>query len=169
MDDKLQTVNEQDTTTSPESPPKQVGLKLDSKIARTDLEILVYGVKSDQKKIDAMNKDIYNQMCLAAKGYGARILHYTDNGELTKEKKEKWLIEHSNCHFYVFADNKNYKVAPDFVKKTLSAVVRFAKAYEHMHSLGIIRARKKATIIPSSGPSLEDFSVDELKEIQEHN
>ena len=163
---KPQTETELTEIEAPKMPFQDEGINVKTSVPTIDLEILVYGVKSDKHLIDAMNNDIYNQINTCKDGYGARIMYYIDNGEKTDEEKRQWLLENMKCRFYVFADNKTYRVEPDFVKKSLSAIIRLHKSFLHLKSKNIVKVPFKPT---PQVPLAEEVTLEDLKEISESN
>jgi len=144
------------------------GLDVKTTVPFADLEILVYGEEENKAKIDAMIKDIYNQINTCKDGRCARIMYYLDKGEKTSEEKRQWMLENMKCRFYVFADNVNFKVEPDFIKKSISAIVRYHKAWLHLKDKGIVKVPfKKPQPVASSIP--EDISFEDMQSIAESN
>jgi hypothetical protein len=156
-------------TPTAEMPAQDPGVNVTTSIPFADLEIFVIGTENDKAKIDILKKDLVNQINMCKEGYGARIMYYMDNGEKTFEEKKAWMLENMKCRFYVFANTETvFKVEPDFVKKSMSAIIRYHKAWIHLHNKGIVKVPfKKQQPAVSSIP--EDVSFEDMKTISDNN
>lgn len=108
---------------------------------RTLLEILVHGVEEEKPEIKKLFDNLESQMGKLRKGKYVRILWYIDKGELSKEEKEKWLIENSNCKYYVFLNARTVK--PDYVKDLMSAIKKLEDSIKNFKGCSIVIAPKK--------------------------
>ena len=122
-------------------------------------EILVYGLEENKPKIksmlDKLQKQINQSKTNQAK---VRILWYADKGEKTIEEKKEWLIEESNCVFYVFAP-ENHVIAPNYITNLMIGVNMFDRSLPLMRKEGIVM-KKKA---PQQAP--EEFKSEAPLEI----
>ena len=101
-------------------------------------ELLVYGVESDKGKIKRM-LDKLQRLIDKSKTNQSRVraLWYIDSGEKTIEEKKKWLIDNSNCIFYVFMP-EDYKIADNYISNIMLGVNMFDNSLKLMRSEGVI-------------------------------
>jgi len=101
-------------------------------------ELLVYGVESDKGKIKRM-LDKLQRLIDKSKTNQSRVraLWYIDSGEKTIEEKKKWLIDNSNCIFYVFMP-EDYKIADNYISNIMLGVNMFDNSLKLMRSEGVV-------------------------------
>lgn len=119
-----------------ETPKQQVGIEQETKIPMALLEILVYGNESDREKMQPMLDSLQNQV--NKHSHQARVLFYCfkDDNTLTKEEKQKTLIDLSLCRYYVFA-SEVFIIENTFVTKVLNKIKSHEKHYLAMRKAGI--------------------------------
>jgi hypothetical protein len=107
-------------------------------------EVLAYGIEENKPKIkkmlDKMQRLIDKSKINQAK---VRVLWYADNGEKTIEEKKQWLINESNCVFYVFAP-EDHKIPDNYVSNLMIGVNMFDRAIGVMKKEGIVMKKTKA-------------------------
>jgi len=113
------------------------------KIPKVLIEILVYGEKKDQEKIERYLKDLQEQMYTKDAVKKVRIFFKVDNGEETIEEKKKGLIENCKSKYYVFGDCEKYNIEKDFVKKILSKIKKFETAFTSLKESGVMVSKIK--------------------------
>lgn len=105
-------------------------------------EVLVYGTEDNKPKIkrmlDSIQKQINKSKTNQAK---VRVLFYIDNGEKTIDEKKEWLINESNCVFYVFAP-ESYKVPDNYITNLMIGVNMFDRSLPLMRKEGIVMKKK---------------------------
>ena len=101
-------------------------------------ELLVYGVESDKGKIKRM-LDKLQRLIDKSKTNQSRVraLWYIDSGEKTIEEKKQWLIDNSNCIFYVFMP-EDYKIADNYISNIMLGVNMFDNSLKLMRSEGVV-------------------------------
>ena len=104
------------------------------------IEILVHGVEDEKKEIKKLFDNIEGQMSKLKKGKMVRILWYIDKGELSKEEKEKWLIENSNCKYHIFLNERTVK--PDYIKDLLTIIKKLEDSIKNFKSFGLAFSKK---------------------------
>jgi len=112
------------------------------KAPRILCEVLVFGEESNKPKIkrmlDKMQKLIDKSKTNESK---VRVLWYMDNGELNTEGKKDWLINKSNCVFYVFAP-EDYKISDNYINNLMIGVNMFDRSLGLMRKEGIVMKKK---------------------------
>jgi hypothetical protein len=112
------------------------------KAPRILCEVLVFGEESNKPKIkrmlDKMQKLIDKSKTNESK---VRVLWYMDNGELSTQGKKDWLINKSNCVFYVFAP-EDYKISDNYINNLMIGVNMFDRAIGVMKKEGIVMKKK---------------------------
>jgi hypothetical protein len=107
-------------------------------------EVLAYGIEENKPKIkkmlDKMQRLIDKSKINQAK---VRVLWYADNGEKTIEEKKQWLINESNCVFYVFAP-EDHKIPDNYISNLMIGVNMFDRAIGVMKKEGIVMKKTKA-------------------------
>jgi len=106
-------------------------------------EVLVYGLIENKGKmkwlLEKLQKQIDKSKTNKAK---VRILWYLDNGEKTIEEKKQWLIEQSNCVFYVFAPEE-LKVPDNYISNLMTGVNLFDRSLGLMRKEGIVMKKTR--------------------------
>lgn len=113
-----------------------------SKAPRILCELLVFGDESNKGKIkrmlDKLQKLIDKSKTNESK---VRVLWYIDNGEKTIEEKKDWLINESNCVFYVFTP-EDYKISDNYINNLMIGVNMFDRSLGLMRKEGIVMKKK---------------------------
>jgi hypothetical protein len=101
-------------------------------------EVLVHGIESDKPKIKRM-LDKLQRLIDKSKTNNSKVraLWYIDSGEKTIEEKKQWLIENSNCIFYVFTP-EDYKIADNYLSNIMLGVNMFDNSLKLMRNEGVV-------------------------------
>ena len=113
------------------------------KAPRILCEVLVYGEESNKAKIKSM-LDKMQKLIDKSKTNQSRIrvLWYIDNGEKTIEQKKEWLVNESNCIFYVFAP-EDYNLPPNYINNIMIGVNMFDRSLGIMRNDGVVMKKKQ--------------------------
>ena len=61
---------------------------------------------------------------------------YIDKGELSIDEKKKWLIDNSNCAYFVFVP-ETYQVSPKYISSMVDNIQQLEKSIQGMKQKGI--------------------------------
>jgi hypothetical protein len=115
----------------------QDGVEVSQKIPRIMLEVLIYGVEKDKTRIKTLLDDIEIQINKSRKAKRrVRVLWYIDKGELSIDEKKKWLIENSNCAYFVFVP-ETYQVSSKYISSMVDNIQQLEKSIQGMKQKGI--------------------------------
>jgi len=113
------------------------------KFALALCEILVYGNEENRDKMKMMLNKLQHQINKSKTNKNkVRILWYMGEENQTIEKKKEWLINESNCIFYVFAPD-TYKIPDNYIANLMIGVNLFDKSLGLMRKEGIVMKKKK--------------------------
>lgn len=113
------------------------GLEVVQKIPKILLEILVYAVEEDTKKMNNMLAELQHQLNSSRKAKNrVRVFWTIDKGETTIEQKKQWLIERSNCVYYVFAP-ENFVISSNYIKSLLDNIKKFEESVKSFKKYGV--------------------------------
>jgi hypothetical protein len=98
------------------------------------LEILVYGVKADEKKMKPLLESLQKQINKFPQD--ARAVFYIDNGEKTDEEKKAFLIKESCCKYYVFLEKD--KINDSYVKTLVAKIKEFEFRKHSLKEEGVV-------------------------------
>lgn len=101
-------------------------------------EVLIYGLEADKPKIKRMLDKLQRLIDKSKTNQNkVRALWYIDSGERSVEEKKQWLIEVSNCVFYVFTP-EDYKIADNYISNIMLGVNMFDNSLKLMRKEGIV-------------------------------
>ena len=107
-------------------------------------EVLAYGLEENKPKIKKMLDKLQRLIDKSKTNQSrVRVLWYADNGEKTIEEKKEWLINQSNCIFYVFAP-EDHKVPDNYINNLMIGVNMFDRAIGVMRKEGIVMKKTRA-------------------------
>lgn len=134
------------------------GLKVKETVPKILLEILLYGDNSTKSTNEIIGKSIQEQLNKSRKNkHKARALWYIDNGELSVEKKKKWLIEHSVCKYFILYDlTNNQTIEKDYVQNCLKKIKNVEVAIKSMKASNITVSPKSNVNSNSVDKDIED-------------
>lgn len=113
------------------------------KFALALCEILVYGNEENRDKMKMMLNKLQHQINKSKTNKNkVRILWYLGEENQTIEEKKEWLINESNCVFYVFAPD-TYKIPDNYITNLMIGVNLFDKSLGLMKKEGIVMKKKK--------------------------
>jgi len=139
-------MKKEDVTT----PEPQEGIEVKQKPARILVEILVFGHEKDKPRIHELNKELQEQLSKHRKTKNRVRVFWRINNDDTIEQMKQWLIDNSECKYYVFAtDGSNYKVPSNFVVSIVDKIKKLEDSIAAMRSSGIELSRKKPIEITS--------------------
>lgn len=118
------------------------------KVPKILLEVLVYGTQKQKEKVKELNENLQKQIDKHRKSRSrVRVLWYMDSGEKTIEEKKQWLIENSNCKYYVFANTDiNHVVSSDFISSSLLKIKKLEDSIKAMNDAEIKLKPKKVVV-----------------------
>jgi hypothetical protein len=134
---------------SNELPKQSEGIETSvQQVAKVLLEILILGEESNKQKIHQFMQDIQEQIKNAKQSRRVRLLFYIDKGEKTDEEKIEWLINNSECKYYLIANPKDeqfkgYILPKDYIKNCMKNIKLFEESFSKMKQLGITIKRNK--------------------------
>ena len=115
------------------------GLGVETKIPKILIELLVFGVESDREKIKKMLEELDKQINASRKAkYRSRVLWYIDKGEKSVDEKKQWLIENSNCKYYLFTP-ENYNVSPNYIKSLIDTIKSYEESIKNLKLKGVVK------------------------------
>jgi hypothetical protein len=107
-------------------------------------EVLAYGLEENKPKIAKMLLKMQRLIDKSKTNKSnIRLLWYVDKGEKTIEEKKEWLINQSNCIFYVFAP-EDHKIPDNYVNNLMIGVNMFNRAVATMRKEGIVKKKRPA-------------------------
>ena len=129
----------------------QDGVEVSQKIPRIMLEVLIYGLEKDKTRIKTLLDDIEIQINKSRKAKRrVRVLWYIDKGELSIDEKKKWLIDNSNCAYFVFVP-ETYQVSSKYISSMVDNIQQLEKSIQGMKQKGIqLKAIAQPTQITST-------------------
>jgi uncharacterized protein YutE (UPF0331/DUF86 family) len=99
----------------------------------------VYGVEKDKERIKKMMAELEKQINSSRKAkYRTRVLWYLDNGEKTIEEKKQWLIENSNCKYYLFTPD-NYDISSNYIKSLIDTIKSYEDSIQTLKLKGVVK------------------------------
>jgi hypothetical protein len=135
---------EQLDTTKVQHGTLKSGLNITEKVPRVLLEVLVYGKmigdedkEVPEKKMQGFLKHLKDQIDSVKKNGRVRALWVAEKGMATIEDKKNWLIENSNCKYYLIIDD-NYVIPPTFIKDALLKIKKLEEAIVAVKDAGIV-------------------------------
>jgi hypothetical protein len=105
------------------------------------LEFLFYGLEENKVAINNKMQKLQGLMAKSKKASFLRILFYMDRGEATEQEKKDWLIENSNCFYYIFVGEKE-SLNEDFVKDRLKHIKNMEIAVKNFKKVNLNRKKK---------------------------
>lgn len=113
------------------------------KFALALCEILVYGYEENRESMKMMLNKLQHQINKSKTNKNkVRILWYMGEENQTKEEKREWLINESNCVFYVFAPD-DYKIPDNYIANLMIGVNMFDRSLGLMRKEGVTMKKKK--------------------------
>lgn len=100
-------------------------------------EVLIHGLEADKPKIKKMLDKLQRLIDKSKTNRNkVRALWYIDSGEKSIEEKKQWLIDNSNCVFYVFTP-EDYKIADNYLNNIMLGVNMFDNSLKLMRNEGV--------------------------------
>ena len=128
-------------------PEPQEGIAVTQKPPRVLIEILVFGHDKDKPKVHELNKELQDQLSKHRKTKNRVRVFWRINNDESHEEMKQWLIDNSECKYYVFAtDGKNYNVSSNYVLQLTETIQKLEKSIESMKSLKLMISKKKPKI-----------------------
>jgi activator of 2-hydroxyglutaryl-CoA dehydratase len=113
------------------------GLDVVQKIPKILVEILLYATEDETKKMNNALAELQSQLNSSRKAKNrVRVFWTIDKGETTAEQKKQWLIERSNCVYYVFAP-ENHVIPSNYIKSILENVKKFEESVKVFKKYGV--------------------------------
>ena len=108
-------------------------------------EVLAYGTEENKPKIKMMLLKMQRLIDKSnINNSKIRVLWYVDNGEKSIEEKKEWLINESNCIFYVFAP-EDHKIPNNYINNLMIGVNMFERAIATLRKDGIVKKKRAVT------------------------
>ena len=151
MEEKVLKVNEGEDAVILKEQTKE-GLEVIQKIPKILIEILVYSTEEDAKKMNKALAELQNQLNSSRKAKNrVRIFWTIDKGDTSAEQKKQWLIERSNCVYYVFSP-ENHSIPSNYIKNILENVKKFEESMKFFkkNNVNFMSKYKKKTIADES-------------------
>jgi len=125
----------------------QEGIEIkNQKPHRVLVEIMVFGHDKDKSKVHNLNKELQEQLSKHRKTKNRVRVFWRINNDETIEEIKQWLIDNSECKYYVFAtDGSNYIVPPNFVASVVDKIKKLEDSIASIKASGIELSRKKPT------------------------
>ena len=129
------------------TPEPQEGIEVKQKPSRVLIEILVFGHDKDKPKVNDLNKELQDQLSKHRKTKNRVRVFWKINNDESIEEMKQWLIDNSECKYYVFAtDGKNYSVPKNFVISIVDKVKKLEDSITAIRNSGIVISKKKPEI-----------------------
>ena len=116
-------------------PSNVEGVTLIAKVPKVLLEILFYGDEENKEQNKIMLDNLQKQLAKPNNDGKARIFWCTDK-EKTDDEKKQFLIENSECLYYVIVSLET-QIDNNFVRKSLSKIENLSKAIGETKAMGI--------------------------------
>ena len=116
-------------------PSNVEGITLIAKVPKVLLEILFYGDEENKEQNKIMLDNLQKQLAKPNNDGKARIFWCTDK-EKTDDEKKQFLIENSECLYYVIVSLET-QIDNNFVRKSLSKIENLSKAIGETKAMGI--------------------------------
>ena len=127
------------------TPEPEAGIEVKQKPHRVLVEILVFGHDKDKPKVHELNKELQEQLSKHRKTKNRVRVFWRINNDESHEEMKQWLIDNSECKYYVFAtDGKNYIVPSNFVVSVVDKIKKLEDSITAMRNAQIEVSRKKA-------------------------
>ena len=131
-------------TTNVVTPEPQEGIEVKQKPHRVLIEILVFGHDKDKPKVHELNKELQEQLSKHRKTKNRVRVFWRINNDETIEEMKQWLVDNSECKYYVFAtDGKNYTVASNFVISIVDKIKKLEDSINAVRNAQIEVSKKK--------------------------
>lgn len=115
------------------------GLGVETKVPKILIELLVFGLEKDRDKIKKMLEELDKQINASRKAkYRTRVLWYMDNGEKSVDEKKEWLIDNSNCKYYLFTP-ENYVISSNYIKSLIDTVKSYEDSIKTLKLKGVVK------------------------------
>ena len=129
------------------TPEPQAGIEVKQKPHRVLVEILVFGHDKDKTKVHNLNKELQEQLSKHRKTKNRVRVFWRVNNDESIEEMKQWLIDNSECKYYVFAtDGSNYNIPANFVVSVVDKIKKLEDAITAMRNSGIVISKKKPEI-----------------------
>ena len=122
-----------------------------AKQAQTDQKLQQIEV-DNAKKMNKALAELQNQLNSSRKAKNrVRIFWTIDKGDTSAEQKKQWLIERSNCVYYVFSP-ENHTIPSNYIKNILENVKKFEESMKFFkkNNVNFMSKYKKQTITDES-------------------
>ena len=109
------------------------------------LEVLVYGSQKQKEKVKELNQSLQKQIDKHRKSRSrVRVFWCIKEDGKSIEDTKKWLIENSNCKYYVFANTDiNHVISSDFISNSLLKIKKLEDSIKAMNDAEIKLMPKK--------------------------
>lgn len=115
------------------------GLGVETKVPKILIELLVFGLEKDRDKIKKMLEELDKQINASRKAkYRTRVLWYMDNGEKSADEKKEWLIDNSNCKYYLFTP-ESYAISSNYIKSLIDTVKSYEDSIKTLKLKGVVK------------------------------
>jgi hypothetical protein len=129
------------------TPEPQAGIEVKQKPHRVLIEILVFGYEKDKPRIHELNKELQEQLSKHRKTKNRVRVFWRINNDETVEEMKQWLIDNSECKYYVFAtDGSNYKVPSNFVVSIVDKIKKLEDSINALRNAQIEVSKKKPEV-----------------------
>jgi hypothetical protein len=129
------------------TPEPVPGIEVKQKAHRVLLEILVFGHDKDKPKVYKLNKELQEQLSKHRKTKNRVRVFWRVNNDESIEEMKQWLIDNSECKYYVFAtDGKNYTIPNNFVVSVVDKIKKLEDSILAIRNADIVVSKKKPEI-----------------------
>lgn len=129
------------------TPEPVPGIEVKQKPHRVLVEILVFGHDKDKTKVHNLNKELQEQLSKHRKTKNRVRVFWRVNNDESIEEMKQWLIDNSECKYYVFAtDGKNYTIPNNFVVSVVDKIKKLEDSILAIRNAGIVVSKKKPEI-----------------------
>jgi len=126
------------------TPEPEAGIEVKQKPHRVLVELLVFGHDKDKPKVHELNKELQEQLSKHRKTKNRVRVFWRINNDESHEEMKQWLIDNSECKYYVFAtDGSNYTVASNYVVSVVDKIKKLEDAITHIRNANISVSKKK--------------------------
>lgn len=126
------------------TPKPQEGIEIKQKPARILVEILVFGHDKDKPKVHELNNELQKQISSHRKTRTRARVFWKINNDESNEEMKQWLIDNSECKYYVFAtDGSDYKIPSNYVVSIVDKIKKLEDSIKSMKDSKIELSKKK--------------------------
>ena len=126
------------------TPEPQEGIEIKQKPARILVEILVFGHDKDKPKVHELNNELQKQISSHRKTKTRARVFWKINNDESNEEMKQWLIDNSECKYYVFAtDGSDYKISSNYVVSIVDKIKKLEDSIKSIKDSKIKLSNKK--------------------------